>query len=101
MPVETIRIYTSRKDHFLIAPERSYNQDRSLGLRAGLRATGMAYHFFISYSTNDERKAREIRILLESLGANIWMAPDSISPGDAYTLAIPKAIRESAVLLLI
>ena len=61
----------------------------------------MAYHFFISYSTKDERKAREIRALLDSLGANSWMAPDSISPGEAYTLAIPKAIRESAVLLLV
>jgi serine/threonine protein kinase len=29
------------------------------------------------------------------------MAPDSIMPGDAYTLAIPKAIRDSAVLLLV
>jgi hypothetical protein len=61
----------------------------------------MSYHFFISYSTRDGDRAREIRALLDSLGANSWMAPDSIMPGEAYTLAIPKAIRESAVLLLV
>jgi serine/threonine protein kinase len=61
----------------------------------------MAYHFFISYSTEDAGKAREIRALLDSLGANSWMAPDSIMPGDAYTVAIPKGIRDSAVLLLV
>jgi hypothetical protein len=61
----------------------------------------MAYHFFISYSSQDAAKAREIRALLDSFGANSWMAPDSIMPGEAYTLAIPKAIRDSAVLLLV
>ena len=53
-------------------------------------------HFFISYASEDIAKAREICALLTSLGATYWIAPDHIDPGEAYTLAIPKAIRECA-----
>jgi len=58
-------------------------------------------HFFISYASEDIAKAREICALLTSLGATYWIAPDHIDPGEAYTLAIPKAIRECDIFLLL
>ena len=57
--------------------------------------------FFISYASEDEVKAREICALLASMGATYWMAPDSIDPGEDYTEAIPKAIRDCDLFLLL
>jgi hypothetical protein len=61
----------------------------------------VAYQFFISYASEDATTAEQIRGLLESLGAKCWIAPDSISPGEPYTRAIPKAIRESGSVILL
>ena len=58
-------------------------------------------HFFISYSSKDRAKADEIRRLLIADGATCWIAPDCIDPGEPFPLAIPKAIQECQVFLLI
>jgi TolB-like protein/Tfp pilus assembly protein PilF len=58
-------------------------------------------HFFISYASEDTKKARELCDLLASLGATYWIAPESIVPGEDYTLAIPEAIRECEAFLLL
>jgi hypothetical protein len=61
----------------------------------------MPQQFFISYASEDAARAREVCGVLERLGTTFWMAPDSILPGEPYTIAIPKAIRECAVLMLL
>ena len=60
-----------------------------------------AARFFISYSSRDAEKATEICGFLHSLGVNYWIAPDSIPPGDVFSLAIARAIRECDCFLLL
>ena len=61
----------------------------------------MDYQFFISYASKDLAEAQAVCALLERPGVTCWMAPDSIMPGESYVRAIPKAIRESAAVVLL
>jgi TPR repeat protein len=61
----------------------------------------MDYQFFISYASEDLAEAQAVYALLERPGVTCWMAPDSIMPGESYVRAIPKAIRESAAVVLL
>jgi len=69
--------------------------------RTGTGQPEMDYQFFISYASEDFAEAQAVCALLERPGVTCWMAPDSIMPGESYVRAIPKAIRESAAVVLL
>lgn len=48
---------------------------------------------FISYRSKDADAANAVRMVLQQNGIECWMAPESISMGDDYSNAIPKAIE--------
>lgn len=56
---------------------------------------------FISYSSKDYDAACTIRSVLENNNIKCWMAPESIPIGGDYSSAIPDAIENSIVFLLI
>lgn len=49
--------------------------------------------YFISYSSIDSPQAEKLKSLLESLGKNVWMAPEGIPSGLDYACVIPAALR--------
>ena len=49
--------------------------------------------FFISYSSRDEKMAKDFKKILEDKGKCVWMAPEGIPAGFDYALAIPAALR--------
>lgn len=59
------------------------------------------YDVFISYSSLEYDKANIIRNVLERNGIKCWMAPESIPSGSNYAIEIPKAIKNSKIILLI
>ena len=56
---------------------------------------------FISYSTADSAEAYSVRNFLQRSGCTCWMAPDDIPAGSDYAEAIPKAIADCRVFILI
>ena len=56
---------------------------------------------FISYSSKDYRTACIIKGVLENNGIKCWMAPESIPSGGDYSSAIPEAIENCVVFLLV
>ena len=56
---------------------------------------------FISYSTADSAEAYSVRNFLRRSGCTCWMAPDDIPAGSDYADAIPKAISDCRVFILI
>lgn len=56
---------------------------------------------FISYSSRDSAAACAVRSMLEANGVKCWMAPESIPMGGDYANAIPLAIENCSVFLLI
>jgi hypothetical protein len=57
---------------------------------------------FISYSTEDAATARRVADAFRAGGVDIWIAPDSIRPGEAYNEAIVAGLRSSdAVAVLV
>ena len=56
---------------------------------------------FISYSTADSAEAYSVRNFLRRSGCTCWMAPDDIPAGSDYADAIPKAIADCRVFVLI
>ena len=56
---------------------------------------------FISYSTADSAEAYSVRNFLQRGGCTCWMAPDDIPAGSDYAEAIPKAIADCRVFILI
>ncbi|TWU04376.1 TIR domain-containing protein [Stieleria varia] len=61
----------------------------------------MSVDAFISYSTQDDPVAIEIRDALEDNGIRCWYAPRDAPPGYVYQDTIPAAIRQTKFLLLI
>jgi hypothetical protein len=61
----------------------------------------MAHDAFISYASEDLEVAKAIRGVLAANGINGWMAPDDITPGDAYADALANAIKASRALILV
>lgn len=56
---------------------------------------------FISYSSKERNIADKVKLYLQSIGMDCWMAPNSISPGSNYTKEIPTAISNSNAVVLI
>ena len=56
---------------------------------------------FISYSTANSSEAYTVRNYLQRSGCTCWMAPDDIPAGSDYAEAIPKAITDCRIFILI
>jgi hypothetical protein len=56
---------------------------------------------FISYSTEDATTARRVADALRAGGVDVWIAPDSIGPGEAYNEAIVAGLRSSDALAVL
>src|SRR5436190_15015512 len=61
----------------------------------------MAHEAFISHASEDVAVAKAIRAALAAHGIHGWMAPDDITYGQPYAVAISTAIHASRVLILI
>ena len=55
-----------------------------------------AEQVFISYATEDERSAHRPADDLQRLGVRVWIAPESIRPGESWVSAIERGLRESS-----
>ena len=60
----------------------------------------MGHHFFISYSSSDIERVEQICALLKEEKATYWLAREHIRPGEEHARAIPRAIRNSRVVLV-
>ena len=56
---------------------------------------------FISYAHEDEAFARRVAADLQAEGWTVWMAPDSIMPGETWVEAINRGLEESGYYLLV
>ncbi len=56
---------------------------------------------FISHAHQDAEVAQRLAHDLESYGYDIWIAPDSIRPGEKWVEAINRGLEESGVFLLL
>ena len=56
---------------------------------------------FLSYSSEDADLATELGEALRQNGWEIWMAPDSIHPGEKWAEAINRGLEESGTFLLL
>lgn len=56
---------------------------------------------FISHAHEDEAFARRIAADLQAEGWSVWMAPDSILPGETWVEAINRGLEESGYYLLV
>ncbi|MEJ0023705.1 MAG: TIR domain-containing protein [Alphaproteobacteria bacterium] len=50
---------------------------------------------FVSYASEDAASARAVADGLRALGLTVWMAPDSILPGQDYAGAIVAGVRDA------
>jgi hypothetical protein len=51
---------------------------------------------FISHATEDEQFAHRLADDLQRLGLRIWIAPESIRPGEGWVRAIERGLAESS-----
>lgn len=56
---------------------------------------------FVSHAHEDEAFARRIAADLQAEGWSVWMAPDSIMPGETWVEAINRGLEESGYYLLV
>lgn len=56
---------------------------------------------FISFATPDQKKAEQVRQILEKNGVSCWFAPESMRGSQDFAREIPKAIKSSKALVLI
>lgn len=56
---------------------------------------------FLSHSTEDVGTAREIASAIRAAGGDVWMAPDSILPGESYNEAIVAGVRGCDILAIL
>ena len=59
------------------------------------------YDVFISYTTDNVEKAREIRRILAENHITLFFAPDDIRGSEDHTRVVPQAIRNSKCFLLL
>ena len=59
------------------------------------------YSCFISYSSEDERFAKELRLKLHAQGIRCWFAPEDLKIGDRFQERIEESIRLHDKLLVI
>ncbi|MBN7819764.1 toll/interleukin-1 receptor domain-containing protein [Bowmanella yangjiangensis] len=69
---------------------------------SGNTSTNPTYDVFISYSSKDEGRARELVNELEAKGYRCWIAVrDLFHSGNDYSLTIPRVIAQSRCVLLL
>jgi hypothetical protein len=56
---------------------------------------------FVSHSTEDAAVARQVADALRAAGVGVWIAPDSIKPGEAYNEAIVAGLRACDTLVVL
>src|SRR5689334_1196739 len=56
---------------------------------------------FLSHSTEDAAVARQVADALRAAGVAVWIAPDSIKPGEAYNEAIVAGLKASDTLAIL
>ncbi|MCA9999969.1 MAG: SUMF1/EgtB/PvdO family nonheme iron enzyme, partial [Anaerolineales bacterium] len=56
---------------------------------------------FLSYATADVAIAQQVAAALAADGWRVWMAPDSVLPGELWVAAIERGLQESGVFLLL
>ncbi|MFT3724606.1 MAG: toll/interleukin-1 receptor domain-containing protein [Hyphomonadaceae bacterium] len=56
---------------------------------------------FLSYATEDAAIARQVADGLRAAGVSVWIAPDSILPGQAYNEAIVAGLKASDTLAVL
>ena len=56
---------------------------------------------FVSYANTDYEFAARLAADLRQQGFDVWMAPDSILPGEKWVAAIERGLRESGIFLLV
>lgn len=61
----------------------------------------MAFKVFITYSTRDLTRAKEVQKLLARPACTVFLAETSIAPGRELTTAIIKAIKQCDVFILL
>jgi formylglycine-generating enzyme required for sulfatase activity len=54
---------------------------------------------FISYAHEDAQLARKLSVDLRAHGYDVWMAPDSIHPGESWVSAIDRGLHECGIFL--
>ncbi len=64
-------------------------------------ATRDPNRIFISYANADAEFAGRLAADLRAQGYDIWIAPDSILPGEKWVAAIERGLRESGIFLLV
>ena len=70
-------------------------------LDAAFTTRSGVHRVFISYSSRQETEAQHIAGILRKNGISCWMAPGSIAAGSSYQEAIPVAISQTDVVLLL
>lgn len=56
---------------------------------------------FLSHSTQDVETARQIAAAIRAAGGDVWIAPDSILPGESYNEAIVAGVRGCDILAIL
>jgi sulfatase modifying factor 1 len=56
---------------------------------------------FISYATVDTKFAHRLADDLQRLGVPVWIAPESIRPGEGWVEAIERGLRESSHMVVV
>lgn len=56
---------------------------------------------FLSYAEADRQLAGELAKRLENEGYEVWFADDRLYPGDNWSLAIGKALKESDAMVVL
>jgi formylglycine-generating enzyme required for sulfatase activity len=56
---------------------------------------------FISHATQDADFAHRLADGLKQLGVPVWIAPDSIRPGEGWVKAIERGLRESSHMVIV
>ncbi len=56
---------------------------------------------FISYAYEDAAFARRLAQDLRAAGLAVWIAPDSIQPGELWAKAIDRGLRESGIFVVV
>lgn len=64
-------------------------------------SSNLAFDVFISYSSRNKLIADAMKQYLQSKGIRCWKAPDDIVHGESWAKAIPRAIKNSQIMVLI
>ena len=75
--------------------------DAALAAPEAVHSQSGTHTVFISYASSDRAVADSVCAALERAGANCWIAPRDVTPGELYSEAIVHAIDSAKVVVLI